>query len=151
MPDALSRARFSFDWNQQFALSLDPEAAKAKHDSTLPEEGYKDDVAPIPRKERRTAADKKLLRDTIDTMRGTDYYAKTQQNNEVDRFALLKELDWDPTSLSGTMQGYVAHGRNSLNKTTAKDARVPAPAEVRAAVPVPKVPSLSRRSVASPK
>ncbi len=40
--DALSRARFSFDWNQQFALSLDPEAAKAKHDSTLPEEGYKD-------------------------------------------------------------------------------------------------------------
>jgi len=40
--DALSRARFAFDWNEQFRLSLDPEAAKAKHDSTLPEEGYKD-------------------------------------------------------------------------------------------------------------
>ncbi len=40
--DALSRARFAFDWNQQFALALDPEAAKAKHDETLPEEGYKD-------------------------------------------------------------------------------------------------------------
>lgn len=40
--DELSRARFAFDWNKQFALSLDPEAAKAKHDETLPEEGYKD-------------------------------------------------------------------------------------------------------------
>jgi len=40
--DELSRARFSFDWNRQFALSLDPEAAKAKHDSTLPQEGFKD-------------------------------------------------------------------------------------------------------------
>jgi phosphomethylpyrimidine synthase len=40
--DALSRARFAFDWNEQFRLSLDPEAAKAKHDETLPEEGYKD-------------------------------------------------------------------------------------------------------------
>lgn len=40
--DELSRARFNFDWNRQFALSLDPEAAKAKHDSTLPQEGFKD-------------------------------------------------------------------------------------------------------------
>lgn len=40
--DELSRARYSFDWNRQFELSLDPEAARAKHDSTLPEEGYKD-------------------------------------------------------------------------------------------------------------
>ncbi|MFN0117881.1 MAG: phosphomethylpyrimidine synthase ThiC [Elusimicrobiota bacterium] len=40
--DELSKARFAFDWNKQFALSLDPEAAKAKHDETLPEEGYKD-------------------------------------------------------------------------------------------------------------
>lgn len=40
--DELSRARFAFDWNRQFALSLDPEAAKAKHDSTLPQEGFKD-------------------------------------------------------------------------------------------------------------
>ncbi len=40
--DELSRARFNFDWQRQFALSLDPEAAQAKHDSTLPQEGFKD-------------------------------------------------------------------------------------------------------------
>ncbi len=40
--DELSRARFNFDWNRQFALSLDPEAAKEKHDSTLPQDGFKD-------------------------------------------------------------------------------------------------------------
>jgi phosphomethylpyrimidine synthase len=40
--DALSRARFEFRWKDQFALSLDPEAAQAKHDSTLPAEGYKE-------------------------------------------------------------------------------------------------------------
>jgi phosphomethylpyrimidine synthase len=40
--DALSRARFSFDWKQQFALSLDPEMAQSMHDETLPEEGFKD-------------------------------------------------------------------------------------------------------------
>ncbi len=40
--DALSRARYNFDWNQQFELSLDPETARAMHDETLPEEGFKD-------------------------------------------------------------------------------------------------------------
>jgi phosphomethylpyrimidine synthase len=40
--DALSRARYRFDWNQQFALSLDPETARAMHDETLPDEGFKD-------------------------------------------------------------------------------------------------------------
>jgi phosphomethylpyrimidine synthase len=40
--DALSKARYEFDWKKQFELSLDPEAAKAKHDETLPDEGYKD-------------------------------------------------------------------------------------------------------------
>jgi len=40
--DELSRARFDFRWKDQFRLSLDPEAAQAKHDSTLPEEGFKD-------------------------------------------------------------------------------------------------------------
>ena len=40
--DALSRARFNFDWKQQFALSLDPETAEAMHDETLPDEAYKD-------------------------------------------------------------------------------------------------------------
>ena len=40
--DALSKARYEFDWNKQFELALDPEAAKAKHDETLPEEGYKE-------------------------------------------------------------------------------------------------------------
>jgi phosphomethylpyrimidine synthase len=40
--DELSRARFKFDWNKQFELSLDPETARAYHDETLPEEGFKD-------------------------------------------------------------------------------------------------------------
>jgi phosphomethylpyrimidine synthase len=40
--DALSKARFEFDWERQFELSLDPETARAMHDETLPEEGYKE-------------------------------------------------------------------------------------------------------------
>ena len=40
--DALSRARYNFDWNKQFELSLDPETGRAMHDETLPEEGFKD-------------------------------------------------------------------------------------------------------------
>ncbi len=40
--DELSRARYNFDWNRQFDLSLDPETARAMHDETLPEEGFKD-------------------------------------------------------------------------------------------------------------
>jgi phosphomethylpyrimidine synthase len=40
--DALSRARYTFDWNKQFELSLDPETARAMHDETLPEDGFKD-------------------------------------------------------------------------------------------------------------
>jgi hypothetical protein len=40
--DALSRARYTFDWNRQFELSLDPETARSMHDETLPEEGFKD-------------------------------------------------------------------------------------------------------------
>ncbi|EAQ79879.1 phosphomethylpyrimidine synthase ThiC [Blastopirellula marina] len=39
--DALSRARFGFDWNEQFRLSLDPETAKAYHDQTLPQDTFK--------------------------------------------------------------------------------------------------------------
>ena len=38
---ALSKARYEFDWNCQFDLSLDPETARAMHDETLSEEGYK--------------------------------------------------------------------------------------------------------------
>ncbi|MGH9480328.1 MAG: phosphomethylpyrimidine synthase ThiC, partial [Terriglobales bacterium] len=40
--DALSRARKSFNWREQFALALDPETARALHDESLPQEGYKD-------------------------------------------------------------------------------------------------------------
>ena len=40
--DALSYARFLFDWNRQFELSLDPETARSMHDETLPDESYKD-------------------------------------------------------------------------------------------------------------
>jgi phosphomethylpyrimidine synthase len=39
--DALSRARYAFDWKKQFELSLDPETAQAMHDETLPEEYFK--------------------------------------------------------------------------------------------------------------
>ena len=39
--DALSKARFEFDWNEQFRLSLDPETAKAYHDETLPQDSFK--------------------------------------------------------------------------------------------------------------
>lgn len=40
--DELSRARYRFDWNRQFELSLDPETARAMHDETLPDDGFKD-------------------------------------------------------------------------------------------------------------
>ena len=39
--DALSKARFEFDWNEQFRLSLDPETAQSFHDETLPQESFK--------------------------------------------------------------------------------------------------------------
>lgn len=34
--NAMSRARFAFDWEEQFRLSLDPETARRMHDETLP-------------------------------------------------------------------------------------------------------------------
>jgi phosphomethylpyrimidine synthase len=40
--DAISYARYTFDWDKQFALSLDPETARAMHDETLPDEYYKE-------------------------------------------------------------------------------------------------------------
>jgi phosphomethylpyrimidine synthase len=39
--DAISRARYAFDWKEQFRLSLDPETAQAMHDETLPDEYFK--------------------------------------------------------------------------------------------------------------
>ncbi len=39
--DAISRARFNFDWEGQFALALDPETARARHDEALPSEEFK--------------------------------------------------------------------------------------------------------------
>ncbi len=40
--DAISHARYTFDWDKQFALSLDPETARSMHDETLPDEYYKE-------------------------------------------------------------------------------------------------------------
>ncbi|WP_061219400.1 phosphomethylpyrimidine synthase ThiC [Leptospira weilii] len=37
----LSKARFEFRWEDQFALSLDPETAKSFHDETLPQDRMK--------------------------------------------------------------------------------------------------------------
>lgn len=39
--DALSQARFQFNWEDQFNLSLDPDTARAFHDETLPQENAK--------------------------------------------------------------------------------------------------------------
>jgi len=39
--DALSKARYEFDWNEQFRLSLDPERAREYHDEDLPAEYFK--------------------------------------------------------------------------------------------------------------
>ncbi len=39
--NALSKARFEFDWKEQFRLSLDPETAQRYHDETLPQETFK--------------------------------------------------------------------------------------------------------------
>ena len=40
--DALSRARFAFDWEEQFNLSVDPETARAYHDETLADDYFKE-------------------------------------------------------------------------------------------------------------
>src|ERR1700746_319822 len=40
--DALRYARFLFDWEKQFQLSLDPDTARAMHDETLPDDFYKE-------------------------------------------------------------------------------------------------------------
>jgi len=37
----LSKARYNFDWNRQFELSLDPQRAKTMHDETLPQDSFK--------------------------------------------------------------------------------------------------------------
>lgn len=39
--NALSKARFEFDWNEQFRLALDPVTAKTYHDETLPQDTFK--------------------------------------------------------------------------------------------------------------
>ena len=39
--DALSKARFEFDWNEQFRLSLDPETVQRYHDETLPQDTFR--------------------------------------------------------------------------------------------------------------
>lgn len=40
--DALSEARYEFDWRRQFDLALDSERAQAYHDQTLPGDNYKE-------------------------------------------------------------------------------------------------------------
>jgi len=39
--DAISRARYTFDWGKQFELALDPERAREYHDETLPQPTHK--------------------------------------------------------------------------------------------------------------
>ena len=40
--DAMSDARYHFDWNKQFQLALDPDRAKEYHDETLPQDVFKE-------------------------------------------------------------------------------------------------------------
>ncbi|OGW89367.1 MAG: phosphomethylpyrimidine synthase [Omnitrophica bacterium RIFCSPLOWO2_01_FULL_50_24] len=40
--DELSKARFTFNWEKQFELSLDPQTARSMHDETLPQDGFKE-------------------------------------------------------------------------------------------------------------
>ena len=40
--DALSYARYTFDWEKQFELSLDPQTARSMHDETLADDYYKE-------------------------------------------------------------------------------------------------------------
>ncbi len=40
--NAISYARYTFDWEKQFAISLDPETARSMHDETLPDDYYKE-------------------------------------------------------------------------------------------------------------
>lgn len=40
--DALSEARYNFDWRRQFDLALDPDRARDYHDETLPEAEYEE-------------------------------------------------------------------------------------------------------------
>ncbi len=39
--DAISRARYAFDWKEQFRLAIDPDTARSMHDETLPDEYFK--------------------------------------------------------------------------------------------------------------
>ena len=39
--EAMARARFRFDWEEQFSLALDPETARTYHDETLADEEHK--------------------------------------------------------------------------------------------------------------
>jgi phosphomethylpyrimidine synthase len=39
--DALSKARYEFNWEEQFRLSLDPATARRMHDETLPQDAFK--------------------------------------------------------------------------------------------------------------
>jgi len=40
--DAMSDARYAFDWNRQFELALDSERAREYHDETLPQDVFKE-------------------------------------------------------------------------------------------------------------
>jgi phosphomethylpyrimidine synthase len=40
--DEMSDARYGFDWNRQFELSLDPDKAREYHDETLPQDVFKE-------------------------------------------------------------------------------------------------------------
>jgi hypothetical protein len=114
----------------------------------VPDGGYKDDDAKIPRNLRLTAVKKEQNRLIIDRIRETGLYRRTQQKNEVDTNSVLVELTWDPAPHSGSIVGVVTRGRPSIGKDGVNDAAANAPAETRSAPPSAKVPSLGRPKAA---
>ncbi len=123
---------------------------KAYDPGPEPDGGFKSDDSKVEKAIRMSAEKKGESRMTIEKLRETVHYERTQQNNEVDRFAILKELNWDPTPLSGSIKGLIARGRQSIGKDGVASApAVAAPSDARPAPSAPKVPSLGRPTAAA--
>ena len=87
--DELSKARYEFDWNKQFDLSLDPERAREYHDETLPAEVFKKaqfcsmcGPKHCPMQTKITDNDIEALEDAIRTQGASDLI-KLKSNKEV--------------------------------------------------------------------
>ena len=87
--DALSKARFEFDWNRQFELALDPETARGMHDETLPEEGYKE------------AKFCSMCGPNFCSMNISDELASFSEEDAAQVLAQIRPVEQPPVSLAG--------------------------------------------------